>query len=121
MNFLSDENFPQLSSQLLATNGHHVRLASAMLQGMPDIKLLKEAVEKEEILLTFDKDFGELIFRENLPNPPGIILFRLRSYLPEDPALIILETLQQNILSFPGFFTVIDKDKVRQKKFLEQP
>lgn len=117
MNFLADENFPLLSSGLSTTGCHQLRLVSTILQGLPDIKVLKEAIENEEIILTFDKGFGELIFRQNLPNPPGIILFRLRSYKPEDPALIILEILQQNILSFAGFFTVIDKDKTRQKKF----
>lgn len=117
MNFLSDENFPLLSSGLLTENGHQIRLVSTTLKGLPDIKVLKEAVENEEIILTFDKDFGELVFRQNLPNPPGIILFRLRSYLPEEPALIILKLFQKNILSFAGFFTVIDKDKTRQKKF----
>ena len=117
MNFLSDENFPLLSSGLLTKSGHQIRLVSTSLKGLPDSKVLKEAVENEEIILTFDKDFGELVFRQNLPNPPGIILFRLRSYLPEEPALIILKLFQENILSFAGFFTVIDKDKTRQKKF----
>lgn len=118
MNFLADENFPFTSCKLLQDKGHLLRLAAIELKGNPDISLLKEAVEKEEIILTFDKDFGELIFSSRLTPPPGIILLRIQDFLPEEPALVILELLQNQSFIFTGFFTVINRHKTRQRKLL---
>lgn len=117
MNFLADENFPLVSSELLKSNGHSLRLASVEFTGQPDTKILKEAIEKEEIILTFDKDFGELIFRNNFTPPPGIIPFRLQTFTPDFPGLTVLKLLLEKSFSFTGNFTVINNDKTRQKRF----
>ena len=116
MNFLADENFPLLSCEILKNDQHHLRLAAVEFRGQPDTSILKGAIENEEIILTFDKDFGELIFRNSLTPPPGIILFRLHSFTPDEPALAILKLMREKSFSFIGYFTVIDNDKTRQKK-----
>jgi predicted nuclease of predicted toxin-antitoxin system len=116
MTFLADENFPFISSQLLEQHGHKIRSAALLFSGLPDIRLLREAIEKEEFIITFDKDFGELIFKNNLPHPPDIILFRLQNFTPDEPAVILLNVIKENIYSFADYFTVIGKNKIRQRK-----
>lgn len=120
MNFLTDENFPLASSKLLKQNGHKIRIAAISFVGYTDKHLLKEALEGEEFIVTFDKDFGELIFKHNLPSPPGIILFRMQHFTPEEPASAIQKIISENIYSFTGYFTVITKDKTRQRKLPHQ-
>jgi predicted nuclease of predicted toxin-antitoxin system len=115
MNFLTDENFPLASSKMLEQNGHKVRSVSVLFKGYPDLHILKEAIEHEEFIISFDKDFGELIFKYNFPHPPGIILFRIRHFSPESPAFTIIKMISENIYSFEGYFTVIGKNKTRQK------
>jgi predicted nuclease of predicted toxin-antitoxin system len=117
MNFLADENFPLASIQLIENHGHKIRSVFSILRGANDIKVLSESVENEEHLITFDKDFGELIFMKNFPHPSGIILFRLTNFLPDEPAKILLNILEDGNLTLTGYLTVITQDKTRQKKF----
>ena len=116
MDFLIDENFPFISAGILQAAGHRVRTVSTIFRGLPDTKILTEAIDKEEYILTFDKDFGELVFKKKLPCPPAIILFRLSTYKPADPAEIILKLTNEKRYLFAGYLTVIHRNKIRQKK-----
>lgn len=115
MNFLADENFPLASTQLLIANGHNVRQTAILFQGKPDAFLLAEAVLQQEIILTFDKDFGELIFKITLPAGEGVVLFRLQRYLPQVPGEILLTILQTQTINLSFHLTVIDENKIRQR------
>ena len=44
--------------------------------GISDEEVLKRATDLNYIILTFDRDYGELIFRYHLINPPAVIYFR---------------------------------------------
>ena len=45
--------------------------------GVADEEVAALCAEHQRILLTFDKDFGELIFRHGLPAGAGVVLFRI--------------------------------------------
>lgn len=116
MDFLIDENIPLASAEMLQAEGHNIRTVATLFAGLPDAKILTEAIEKEEYIITFDKDFGEMVFRKNLPCPPAIILFRITTYKPTDPAEIILKLISEKRYSFVGYLTVIHKNKIRQRR-----
>jgi predicted nuclease of predicted toxin-antitoxin system len=63
MNFLADENFPVPSVTLLRSNGHDVASIREDSRGASDEAVLRRAVIERRILLTLDRDYGELIFR----------------------------------------------------------
>lgn len=88
MNFLADENFPAKSILLLEKNDHSVRRVSELFKGSLDSEIIQAAYKEDEIIITFDKDFGELIFKINLSLPAGIVLFRLKHFGPTLPAEI---------------------------------
>jgi predicted nuclease of predicted toxin-antitoxin system len=44
--------------------------------GTSDEDVLQRAIGENRDLLTFDKDFGELALRAELPSDCGVILFR---------------------------------------------
>ena len=45
--------------------------------GSRDAWAFECAQEEDRLLITFDKDFGELAFRYGLPASRGVILFRI--------------------------------------------
>lgn len=61
MRFLANENFPLPSINLLRENGHYVKSVTAELAGISDREVVKIALEEALIILTFDKDYGEII------------------------------------------------------------
>jgi len=78
MKFLFDQNFDRrLLSPLLAV-GHDVTVVSKdYAAGLPDREVLAIANAEGRILLTNDRDFGELAVDQQLPHS-GIIYLRLR-------------------------------------------
>ena len=66
----------------LRTAGHDVRWARETHRSAADPNLLELATQEGRTLITFVKDFGDLVFLENLPAPFGILLFRLHNGVP---------------------------------------
>jgi predicted nuclease of predicted toxin-antitoxin system len=77
------------------------------------------AVAEGRILVTFDKDFGELAFRSRLPATCGVVLFRITQRGREEDIRRVLETLQSRDDWSGAFWTVTDK-RLRRRP-LPQP
>jgi predicted nuclease of predicted toxin-antitoxin system len=77
MRFLADENFPGDAVTALRTSGHDVLWIRTDAPGITDQDVLARSLKDARVLLTFDKDFGELAWRSGLPATCGIVLFRL--------------------------------------------
>jgi predicted nuclease of predicted toxin-antitoxin system len=74
MRFLFDENVDLRLVAFLTNLGHDVSsIVSRPLRGCPDDAVLALATEEKRILLTNDRDFGELVFRQQLPHS-GVLL-----------------------------------------------
>ena len=79
MRFLLDESADSRLEAYVAEREHVVlRLVRDFQGGLPDIEVLRIARQENCILITNDRDFGELIFRRRLPHA-GVIFFRLQS------------------------------------------
>jgi predicted nuclease of predicted toxin-antitoxin system len=77
MRFLLDESADYPLTSFLQSLGHDVTsIAHDYPAALKDIEVLKIATNEQRTLITNDKDFGELIFRRQLPHA-GVILFRL--------------------------------------------
>ena len=83
--------------------------------GVTDKLVLSRAKSEQRIILTFDRDYGELIYRHRLSPPPGIVYLRFSPLTPEEPAEYILRLVTIENLDFAGKFTVADRQKVRQR------
>src|SRR4051794_25417256 len=77
------ENFPGKAVAALRLAGHDVLWIRESNRGISDIQVLAIATAQARLLLTFDKDFGELAFHSKLPAGSGIVLFRIRKQSPE--------------------------------------
>lgn len=80
--------------------------------GITDEEILKMAVDMEAILLTEDKDFGELTFRLRKKNK-GIVLTRMSGLPIEDKINKLKEVLKKHFEELKDRFTVITSKKVR--------
>ena len=115
MRFLADENFPGDGVAALRSAGHDVLWVSSASPGAADTHVLAMAESDRRILLTFDKDFGELAWRAGLPPSCGVILFRV----PTPPAVSIGAALAERIAErddWAGHFSVIEPGRVRMRK-----
>lgn len=116
MKFLANENFPYPSIKVLRENNFEVFSIGEESSGISGIEVLNRAVTEELIILTFDRDYGELLFKYHLEAPPAIVYFRNKGLDPKDAAGFLLEILQKTEIEIPNMFTVISEDGIRQRK-----
>lgn len=114
MRFLANENMPSSVIARLRFAGHDVLFAKESLRGADDRLILGRAQADSRILLTQDKDFGELAFRSGLPADCGIILFRLSGASPADDQARMIEVIESRT-DWGGMFTVADELRVRMR------
>ena len=114
MRFLANENFPLPSVHLLRDAGHDVRSISEESPGIPDEQVLARAVADDRVILTFDRDYGELIYRSKLPSA-AVLYLRYDPNTPQEPAHHVLRVLQITNLMLTNRFTVADREQVRQR------
>jgi predicted nuclease of predicted toxin-antitoxin system len=77
MRLLANENVPRAAVSTLAAAGHDIVWIRTVAPGATDAEVLALAAREQRILLTFDKDFGELARASGLPRNSGIVLFCL--------------------------------------------
>ena len=77
-----------------------------------DIEVLQIAQENQCILLTEDKDFGELTFRLGMHHH-GIILLRLSEVEPESRSNLVLQAIEKHLDQMHDCFSVITHEKIR--------
>jgi predicted nuclease of predicted toxin-antitoxin system len=112
MNVLADENIARDIVGWLRGNGHDVVYAAEVRPGALDTDWLTKAEQEARIVLTSDKDFGELVFRDGL-NSHGIVLLRLAD-LTVAEALVRLQGVWSVIEANPaGQLIVVTENKVR--------
>lgn len=115
MNFLANENIPFRSIEILRASGHDVTAVAEDFPGAADTEVLTRARSEERIILTFDRDYGELVFRLRLPVPAGVVYFRFVPLLPEEPAKRLLQVLGAPGIVLAGRFVVVERDTVRSR------
>lgn len=109
---LANENVPGEAVKALREKAHDVAWACEDAPGSSDILILARARGEERILITFDKDFGELALRFGLPASSGIILFRLRPAPPSHVAGMIAGVIDSRT-DWAGHFPVIEEGRIR--------
>ncbi|HUY79252.1 MAG TPA: DUF5615 family PIN-like protein [Ktedonobacterales bacterium] len=116
MQLIADEDIEAAVIARLRADGHDViAITEGRSAGGEDPSVLAHAVATQLLLLTADRDFGDLIFRDNLPAPDAsVVLHRLPNRMPpQQKANIIAQTFVDDADRFVGHFTVIDERGVR--------
>ena len=93
MRFLANENFPTYPSiRILRESGYDVSSVSEEIRGAKDFEVLLHAQKNDRIVLTFDRDYGELIYHYGF-FAYGVVYFRFDPEYPEEPAEQLLKIL----------------------------
>jgi predicted nuclease of predicted toxin-antitoxin system len=115
MNILADENIAQTIVSLLRAEGHQVRHIAEIAASSPDADVLEIANRYEALLLTEDKDFGELVIRHR-SKATGVLLVRLEGFTPLERAEVISKVVREQGEYLLGAFTVIKPRVVRIRR-----
>ena len=116
---LLNENFPAPSISILRAHDLNVLAMSEADASLVDPEVLAFAVSQDRILVTFDKDYGELVFARGLPPPPSVVLLRVTHYRPTDPAAWILDLIRDPA-SLAGQFVVLSDKGLRRRPLLRK-
>lgn len=110
MRFLLDESADGRLRSMLLRNGHDaVLVAHVYGPGVPDDQILAQAVRDERVVITCDRDFGELIVRHLQPHR-GVILYRLSNRSLSFIEARILHVIEQYADQLDQFIVVTDQD-----------
>jgi predicted nuclease of predicted toxin-antitoxin system len=120
MRLLANENFPAAAVDALRSAGHDVAWVRTDAPGSDDRAVLARAVTEGRILLTFDKDFGELAFRAGLPASCGVVLFRISMGSPDEVARRAVGILASRT-DWPGHFSVVEEHRLRMRPLPPSP
>ena len=112
MNFLADESVDRPIVDALREDGHAVLYVTEMDPGISDEEVLDKAEKGTAILITADKDFGELVFRQQRITK-GVVLVRLAGLLPSKKAEIASTMIKKHLDAIQNAFSVISPNAIR--------
>lgn len=116
LKFLIDESVDFPVASFLRESGFDVKTVVETAPSLKDRDVLNLANQENRILITNDKDFGQLIFKERLPHK-GIILFRLEDESLEAKMGRLKEVLSTHKDKLVNNFIVVAEIKIRINEF----
>lgn len=119
MKFLADENIHGDIVAWLRAQGHDVLYAAESLAGASDEELLSTARREDRLLITDDKDSGELVFHRRLVTQ-GVILIRLQNASIAERVRRLAQ-IWPDIDQASNKFIVVNDRKVRVRGVMPEP
>ncbi len=119
MRLLANENFPLDAVEALREASHDVLWIREDARGSSDEQILQIAQKENRIVVTFDKDFGELAFRSKLPVQSGIILFRITPRSSHYIAQVAVQALASRD-NWVGHFSVVEDNRIRMTSLMQE-
>ena len=115
MNLVADENVDRGIIERLRRDGHIVDWIAEVSPSVSDEDVLRRAAESVAVLVTEDKDFGELVYRRGLSHA-GVLLVRLEGLDSAAKAEVVSRAVQENAADLLGAFAVVTPDLVRLRR-----
>lgn len=117
MKFIADENIERPIILFLKAEGHDVLSVVENYVGSSDEDILRLANQEERILITNDKDFGELTFLQKKVST-GILLIRSRSESSVIKVELVRRVLKEREDRLKGYFVVVSERGYRVRPLL---
>jgi predicted nuclease of predicted toxin-antitoxin system len=115
MRFIVDESTGTAVVQYLRGVGHDVLAVTETMPGADDAEVLARAVADGRIIITNDKDFGELIFRSGKAHS-GVLLLRLHDESAANRVRVVQSVLDRCSDRLPGSFATATEVGVRIRR-----
>jgi predicted nuclease of predicted toxin-antitoxin system len=115
MRFLADENVEPIVVEWLRATGHDVLHMLESDPGASDAVVLERARDDQRVLVTYDRDFGELVFRTGAVTA-GVLLLRLSPPMPAERLALLQARWTLFADRLDGNFVVVADRKVRVRR-----
>lgn len=112
MILLADESVEKQIVEQLRNDGHNVEYISEMSPGVSDNIVLQTAAEKKALLITSDKDFGELFFRLDKLHF-GVLLLRLEGVNINEKKKVVSLAINKYGERISGRISVLNSKAIR--------
>lgn len=112
MRFMVDESTGPCVANWLRDEGHEVFSVYEEARGADDDDLIEKAFAESWILVTNDKEFGEIVRRRGRPHK-GLILLRLRDERSPNKIGKVRRLLEEYSRELPNNFVVVTETRVR--------
>ena len=121
MRLLADENIPGPIVRRLRVDGHDVVYVAEVGHGEEDPEVLDRAGRGGRLLLTEDRDFGQLVYLQQRPAAPGVVYLRLGD-VPLQVSVDAVAQVLSSGLVLEGQFTIVSgTGRVRQRPLPPRP
>jgi len=117
LKFLANENIPFSSITYLKSVGFDIKAIGIDNPSISDEQVIDIAIKENRTIVTYDKDYGELIFKHGHKPVEGVVFIRYQPADPLETAKIIEQLVSTKTLSFKRTLTVVDSTSIRQKKY----
>ena len=115
MKFLADENIEREFIEALREANFDVLSVRENFTGSADDEILAIAVNEKAVILTYDTDFGELVYRFSLKSY-GVILLRVHGLSLAEKINKTILAINEHETELENAFTVISENSVRIRK-----
>jgi predicted nuclease of predicted toxin-antitoxin system len=112
MKLLVDVSAGQSVADALRGLGRDVVFVRDHSPQMPDDDILAWAVREQRLVVTMDKDFGELVFRSGLPHA-GVLLLRMEAARSAEKAAVVTDLFTRFGDQLSGRFAVYQDGRLR--------
>jgi predicted nuclease of predicted toxin-antitoxin system len=112
---LADQNVHRRVVRVLREAGFDLEFIQETMPGSADEAILARNDISDFILITGDRDFGDLIFNKGLPQPNAILYSRLPHPEWQNTANRLIAILRNG--PSPGYMTTLTKDGERLRSF----
>lgn len=112
MRFLVDESTGTAVAEHLRSMGHDVLAVGEVMPQATDHDILARAALEERIVVTNDKDLGELVFRSRQAHA-GVLLLRLRDESSTTRVRVVQAVMERHAGQLAGHFSVATERSLR--------
>ncbi len=115
MKLLVDVGVGKTVEQWLQKQGHDVLAVRDLDPRLPDSAILNQAVLEQRLVITMDKDFGELVYRSGQPHA-GVLLLRLEEADSQQKVSIVKKIFTRHALQLLDCFSVYQRGRLRIRR-----
>lgn len=115
MKFLADENIPIKVCNRLRQEDVDIISILEIAKGAKDEEVISLAKSENRIIITFDKDFGELVFRKRT-KVRGVVILRLTPKSPDFIFQKIRALLLNSEITLENNFVIVEEDRIRLRE-----
>ena len=112
LRFLVDVGVGKKVEEWLTSHGYDALFVRHIDSKMKDKDILRLAVSESRMVITMDKDFGELVYHSGKGHS-GVLLLRLEEATGDEKAMVVQRIMEDFSRELEGGFCVFENGRLR--------